>query len=129
MENSKKMFLIFFILIIVILLDLFLFFKTNKLMEDIINDLGKLENRILEKNEKEINKMAKELKNNWEKTENKLSFFVEHEVAEKVSLKITTIVENVKNEENQNALEDIAETKLLLKHIERKYNLTFKNVF
>lgn len=129
MENSKKMFLIFFILIIVILLDLFLFFKTNKLMEDIINDLGKLENRILEKNEKEINKMAKELKNNWEKTENKLSFFVEHEVVEKVSLKITTIVENVKNEENQNALEDIAETKLLLKHIERKYNLTFKNVF
>ena len=39
------------------------------------------------------------------------------------------IEENTKNEEFKSALEDIAETKHLLKHIADKYNLTLKNIF
>lgn len=129
MENWKKILLIISILMIVIALDLLLYFKTDKLIQDIQDDLAKLEECIddnnVEKSKEEVNNLVK----NWNKTENTLSFFIEHEEVEKVSLKIVVIEENTKNDEYESALEDIAETKHLLEHIEDKYNLNLKNIF
>ena len=129
MENWKKIVLIISILIFVITLDLLLYFKTDKLMVDTQYDLIDLENKIDAKNIEESKKAADKLNKNWEDTENMLSFFIEHEEIENVSLKIVTIKENTKNEELENALEDIAETKHLLEHIKNKYNLNLKNIF
>ena len=129
MENWKKNFLVISIIIIVIALDLLLYFKTDKLMENTRNDLLKLEKKIDENEIEDSKKEAEKINKNWEKTENTLSFFIEHEEVEKVSLKMAIIEENTKNEEFKSALEDIAETKHLLKHIADKYNLTLKNIF
>lgn len=129
MENWKKIVLVVSILIIVIALDLLLYFKTDKLMEDTRGDLSNLEKTIDSKDIEKSKKEAESLNRNWENTENTLSFFIEHEEVEKISLKIAIIEENTKNEEFESALEDIAETKHLLKHIESKYNLTLKNLF
>lgn len=129
MENWKKIVLIISILIFVIILDLLLYFKTDKLMDNTQNDLITLEKKIDENNVEESKKAADKLNKNWEDTENILSFFIEHEEIENVSLKIVTIKENTKNEEFEDALEDIAETKHLLEHIKSKYNFNLKNIF
>lgn len=129
MDNWAKYLLLIFIIIFIVLLDLLLYFRTDKLIESTQNDLSRLEKVIDKKDESSIEKEAKDLINNWKNRENILSYFIEHEEVEKVSLKIAVIEENSKNEEYNVALEDIAETKYLLEHIQDKYNLTLKNIF
>lgn len=129
MDNWAKYLLLIFIMIFVVILDLLLYFRTDKLIENTQNDLSRLEKVIAEKNASNIAKEANYLISNWKKRENILSYFIEHEEVEKVSLKIAVIEENSKNEEYNVALEDIAETKYLLEHIQDKYNLTLKNIF
>ena len=129
MENWERILLIIIILVSIILLDLFLYFKTDKLINDTQVYLSKLEEKIdnekLSNNKNETN----ELNNKWQKNEKVLSFFIEHDELEKVSSKIVVINENIKNEEYEDALEDIAEAKYILEHIKNKYNLNLKNIF
>lgn len=129
MENWVKYLLLISIFIIIIGLDLLLYFKTDKLIDEMQIELANLEKIIDSDNINESKNEAEKLREKWKKRENVLSFFIEHEEVEKVSLKIAVIEENSKNEEYVSALEDIAETKFLLEHIQDKYNLTWKNIF
>lgn len=128
MENWERILLIIFILIFIIIFDLFLYFKTDKLISNTENDLSKLKQTITENNISQSESNAKDLSKNWEKTEKIFSFFIEHAEIEKVSVKVAIIEENTKNRDYESALEDIAEVKSLLKTIEERYNFTLRNV-
>lgn len=129
MENWVKYLLLISIFIIIIGLDLLLYFKTDKLIDEMQIELANLEKIIESENIDKSKTEAEKVREKWKNRENVLSFFIEHEEVEKVSLKIAVIEENSKNEEYVSALEDIAETKFLLEHIQDKYNLTWKNIF
>ena len=129
MDNKIKALLLIIIIIFIIGLDLFLYFKTNKLVNLMIDDLVKLEKVVEDKNIDDSKTKFKKLKEEWGKAENVLSFFIEHEEIEKVSTRIASIEEKVENEEYEDVLEKIAEAKFLLKHVEDKYNLDLKNFF
>ena len=129
MDNKIKALLLIIIIIFIIGLDLFLYFKTNKLVNLMIDDLVKLEKVVEDKNIDDSKTKFKNLKKEWGKAENVLSFFIEHEEIEKVSTRIASIEEKVENEEYEDVLEKIAEAKFLLKHVEDKYNLDLKNFF
>ena len=129
MENWKKILLIFILFAIIIGLDLLLYFKTDKLINDTQAQLGKIEEKIDNNSIGNTKNEVEGLNDKWEKYEKTLSFFIEHDELEKVSAKVAIIKENVKNKEYEIALEDIVETKYLLEHIKDKYNLSLKNIF
>lgn len=129
MKNWVKIFLIISILIITIALDLFLFFKTNKAIEEIQNHFNILGSIVENENQNKSKEEIKIIKERWKKHDKNLSLFIEHEEIEKISIKIAVIEENIKNEEYKVALEDISETKFLLEHLQDRYNLNLKNVF
>ena len=128
MENWKRILLIFILFTIIIGLDLLLYFKTDKLINDTKLQLSQLEKNIDNRTSGDKSEVE-ELQDKWKKYEKSLSFFIEHDELEKVSAKVAIIKENVENEEYEIALEDIIETKYLLEHIKDKYNLSLKNIF
>jgi len=65
----------------------------------------------------------------WKKDTDKLALFVEHNELEKVSSDIVVIESNFETDEIDKVLENIAELKFLLEHIEEKNQLKLKNVF
>ena len=128
MANWKRILLIFILFTIIIGLDLLLYFKTDKLINDTKLQLSQLEKNIDNRISGDKSEVE-ELQDKWKKYEKSLSFFIEHDELEKVSAKVAIIKENVENEEYEIALEDIIETKYLLEHIKDKYNLSLKNIF
>lgn len=129
MENWQKILLVIIIFIFILALDLILYFKTDNLIDDTLTDLSKIEKSLEKNNLEESKKKTEDINKKWFKYENVLSFFIEHDEIEKVSTKMVIIKENTKNEEYNAALEDVVETKFILKHIKDKYNLTMKNIF
>ena len=129
MENWKKSILVLTIFLFVIFLDLFLYFKTDKLIFETQNLLSTLKENLSSEDFEDGKKNIKKLQNNWEKNNKILSLFIEHDELEKVSTKVEVIKENATNGEYENALEDIVEAKYILEHIKDKYNFSLKNIF
>ena len=69
------------------------------------------------------------LKEKWFKAEKKLSFFAEHDELEKISYAITILEENAKNNEYNDALENIVEANYWLEHVKEKDSFKLKNIF
>ena len=58
-----------------------------------------------------------------------MALFVEHNELEKVSNDIVIIESNFETNETEKILENIAELKFMLEHIEEKNQLKLKNIF
>ena len=129
MENWQKVLLIFVIFVLILILDLVIYFETDKLIDDTLSNLNQIKKTLDNENLDDSKNKAKKLEKKWFKYEKILSFFIEHDEVEKVSTKIVIIEENTKNKEYNTALEDVVETKFILKHIKDKYNLSLKNIF
>ena len=129
MENWQKVLLIFVIFVLILILDLVIYFETDKLIDDTLSNLNQIKKTLDNENLDDSKNKAKKLEKKWFKYEKILSFFIEHDEVEKVSTKIVIIEENTKNKEYNTALEDVLETKFILKHIKDKYNLSLKNIF
>ena len=70
-----------------------------------------------------------ELKDKWKQKAESLALFVEHNELEKVSNDIVIIESNFETNETEKILENIAELKFMLEHIEEKNQLKLKNIF
>ena len=137
MKLKKEIFLIIGISVFIIILEIVTNIITEKSVikiEEMINkinfELKQLSNEIERGVENETYKKAMEkkiveLKKEWFKEQNKLSFFSEHDELEKVSRCLITLEENMKNEEYRIALEDGSEFLYWLNHIKEKDKLEY----
>lgn len=129
MNNTQKILLIFAIIIIVIVLEIWLSTSIDNSVEDTLGKLQDLKQVLKEENYEGSRSKSEKLNTQWFEYENKLSLFVEHDEVEKVSAKITVILENTANGEYKAALEDVMEASFLLEHVKDKNKLKWKNIF
>ncbi len=88
-----------------------------------------IETKMKEKQESQAQQEFYELKDKWKQKAESLALFVEHNELEKVSNDIVIIESNFETNETEKILENIAELKFMLEHIEEKNQLKLKNIF
>ena len=129
MKFFKEYLIIIVILVIVFVTD----YVTNKRLVEAVGwmkeEITSIENKISEKKETEAQQEFYELEEKWKQETEKLSLFVEHDELEKVSTNIVIIESNFETDETDKVLENIAEVRFLLEHIEEKNQLKLKNIF
>ena len=79
--------------------------------------------------EKDANKDAEKLYNDWQEFEGKAAYYVEHNELEKVSSKVGLIKKTIEIDETDLTVEYLEEIKFLLDHIYDKDKLRLKNIF
>jgi len=129
MRFIKEYIVISAILIIVFGIEYFTKNKLDYSIKLIRDNIYDVEKSINEKNIKNAKKKIIEIKNNWKKEYETLALFVEHNELEKISNDIVTIEANFKSEEEDMLMENIAELKFMLSHIQEKNKLNLKNIF
>lgn len=121
------------IIIIILILVFSIEFLTSKSLNEAVSwmrdGIISIENKIKENRESEAQKEFEDLQGKWKERTEKLALFVEHNELEKVSKDIVIIESNFETDEPDKVLENIAELKFMLEHIEEKNQLKLKNIF
>ena len=65
----------------------------------------------------------------WDKKYIAMAFIIEHNELEKVETELTGLRSSIEEEEYSEALNELARAEYILKHIEEKYKLSWKNLF
>ena len=129
MKFLKEYIIIIIILIIIFTADFF----TNKSLGNAVNWMNEgiisIENKMKEDKEEEAQAEFYELKDRWNSQSNVLSFFAEHNELEKISSEVVEIEANFETDEKDKVIENVAELKFLLEHVNEKSQLKLKNIF
>ena len=96
---------------------------TNSLKE--LRDLIIIDDVNLEKTENKINDIC----DNWNKRQDILSFYIEHDELEKVKTELTVVKAFIEIEEFSDAVPELDKTIFILEHIQNKNILDLKNIF
>lgn len=104
---------------------------TNKSVKDTTNQLDDLKEIISIEdvdNELAISKINK-IHENWDVRYNTLAFYIEHNELEKIETELTGLRSSIETEEYEEGLNELDRAVYLLKHIEEKNKLSWKNIF
>lgn len=104
---------------------------TNKQLGKIEEELQNLKKDILEEqmdSENLINK-TNELYENWEKDNDYLSYYLEHDELEKVNTQIILIKGYLESDSPQDSIPDLEEGLYIIEHIKEKVAFKLKNIF
>ena len=129
MRFLKEYVIIAIILIIIILIEIITNRTLNNTIDWMNNKITSIENKIKENREQQAKNEFDNLKNEWKEKDDKLSIFIEHNELEKISKNIIVIESNLKNDDKEKCLENIAEIKFILEHIREKNQMKLKNLF
>lgn len=129
MRFLKEYAIVIIILIAVFCIDYFTSKSLGESVSWMRDGINSLENKINENKEDEAQEEFYKLEEHWKEETEKLSLFVEHNELEKVSSEIVVIEANFETDEADKVLENIAELRFLLEHIEEKNQLKLKNIF
>lgn len=133
-QGENMRFLREYIIIIIILGFVFLMeYLTSKSLGEATkwmkDGVISIENKVKENQESEAQEEFYDLQGKWKEKTEKLALFVEHNELEKVTNDIALIEINFETDETEDILENIADLKFMLEHIEEKNQLKWKNIF
>ncbi len=129
MRFIKEYLIIITILLIVFYIDHLTSENLGEAVSWLRDEIIGIENQINENREIEAQEQFYKLEEKWKEKSEQLALFVEHNELEKVSNDIVIIQSNFETDETDKVLENIAELKFLLEHIEEKNQLKWKNIF
>ena len=127
---KKEIIIIFFILVFVLGMEFITSKITQKSLEKIKSQISELEKMIKENDEKEntlekLQKIAKE----WDKIENYLAFFTEHNELEKIREDIVSMKANLESGEISDFLEKVSHMKFRLECVQNKQKMKWNHIF
>lgn len=129
MSNGVKIVVVLISIVMIVIMNILIGKYTDKNIDDMGAKVDSLRQSLGDSNFDKSKKQSKELRNDWEKYEDKFAYFMDHEELEKLTLKIIIVDENLRNEDYERAIEDIIEVKFLLQHIKEKLKFKLSNVF
>lgn len=97
-------------------------------LDHVLGQLSELRPLVEAEKYDEANNKIDEIDEYWEKSENLLSFFIEHDELEKVMTEYTSLKTYCKLEQEE-AFEALDKMAFIIKHIEEKDDLRLKNIF
>lgn len=120
-------------IIVILMIVFYTEYITSRNLSDSVqwmkDEIAHIENKISENQESEVQEEFYKIEKEWKGKSEKLALFVEHNELEKVSNNMVVIESNFETNETDKVLENIAELKFMLEHIEEKNQLKLKNVF
>lgn len=97
-------------------------------VREILSMLDNLKNIITEKPQ-EVENRLEEIAEKWEKKQDKLAYFIEHNELEKVDNNLVSLKSYITIENFEESIREIDETAFSVRHIEEKYQFNLKNIF
>lgn len=125
---SKEIVITVIILIAIIGLNAFVGKYVDDKLNHVLSELNDLRPLIEEEKYEEANQKIDEIDEYWKKSEDIVSFFVEHDELEKVMTEYTSLKTYCKLEQEE-AFEALDKMAFIIKHIEEKDDLKLKNIF
>lgn len=122
-----------FIVIIVIIIDIICENYAKNSIEKINGNIEKID-KIFENNQEEykvqeLEKLSDNAIKEWEKREEILVCFIEHEDVEKINVNLNVLNVEIKSRDWGDAKSTTSETKHLVKYLNGKYKLSLQNIF
>ena len=84
---------------------------------------------ILKEDKDQMDEELKKLDENWNKMQDKLAYYIEHDELEKVDTAIVDAKSFVETEDYPSAVSEIDKAKFVMEHIKRKYAFNLQNIF
>ena len=125
---SKEIVITVIILVAIIGLNAFVGKYVDDKLNYVLSELNDLRPLVEEEKYEEANQKINEIDEYWKKSEDIVSFFVEHDELEKVMTEYTSLKTYCKLEQEE-AFEAIDKMAFIIKHIEEKDDLKLKNIF
>ncbi len=129
MKFFKEYMMITIIIVFVILIEIITSIITTRIVENLHYYIDLVEDGVDNNN---VGDRMEELSSEWQKSEIKLAFFMEHNELEKINADIINLRSNVKNRNNNNyedIKEIIDEINYRLEYVKNKQKLSLKNIF
>ena len=102
---------------------------TNKKLSELQEDLSSLKEEILAESDVDsLIQKTEEIYNNWEKENEILSYYLEHNELEKVNTQIILIKGYLESDAPQDSIPDLEEGIYILEHIKEKEAFNLKNI-
>lgn len=106
---------------------------TKQVFSKVENELNLLKEEILDdknaNNKEYLIKRTESIKEDWEKDNELLSYYLEHDELEKVNTQIVLIKGYLESDTMQDSIPDLEECIFILKHIQDKEAFNLKNIF
>ena len=125
---SKEIVITVIILVAIIGLNSFVGKYVDDKLNYVLSELNDLRPLVEEEKYEEANQKINEIDEYWKKSEDIVSFFVEHDELEKVMTEYTSLKTYCKLEQEE-AFEALDKMAFIIKHIEEKDDLKLKNIF
>ena len=125
---SKEIVITVIILVAIIGLNAFVGKYVDDKLNYVLSELNDLRPLVEEETYEEANQKINEIDEYWKKSEDIVSFFVEHDELEKVMTEYTSLKTYCKLEQEE-AFEALDKMAFIIKHIEEKDDLKLKNIF
>ncbi len=125
---SKEIVITVIILVAIIGLNAFVGKYVDDKLNYVLSELNDLRPLIEEEKYEGANQKIDEIDEYWKKSEDIVSFFVEHDELEKVMTEYTSLKTYCKLEQEE-AFEALDKMAFIIKHIEEKDDLKLKNIF
>lgn len=125
---SKEIVITVIILVAIIGLNAFVGKYVDDKLNYVLSELNDLRSLVEEEKYEEANQKINEIDEYWKKSEDIVSFFVEHDELEKVMTEYTSLKTYCKLEQEE-AFEALDKMAFIIKHIEEKDDLKLKNIF
>ncbi len=125
---SKEIVITVIILVAIIGLNAFVGKYVDDKLNYVLSELNDLRPLVEEEKYEEANQKINEIDEYWKKSEDIVSFFVEHDELEKVMTEYTSLKTYCKLEQEE-AFEALDKMAFIIKHIEEKDDLKLKNIF
>lgn len=127
----KEVIISIVIVVIIVIGDVVTQNYTNKSIEAISSDLNSLrqELNVDDVNREEAKKHFDEIERKWDKMQEKMAYYIEHDELEKVKTNLTELKSHTETEEYEEAICDLDKSVFVLEHIEEKSEFNLKNIF
>ena len=125
----KELIICIIIVVSIISLDVSTQNFAEETVKEITDDFVVLKQTIFNGNKEEMTKQADNIYSNWEKKNEKLAYFIEHDELEKVSNAVVEMKSHIETETYTDAIAELEEGIFVLKHIQERNKLDLKNIF
>lgn len=103
--------------------------KINHSSKDMINDIDKLANHVVNKEWDNAISKYKAISSKWSKYENIWSIMIDHFEVDQIETSIARLKVYIEQENKSDSLAEISNLKVLIEHIPAKEAVTLKNIF
>lgn len=125
----KEILIIIIVVILILSLDIITNNYTKETVDIMSNKMEILKEYLFEENKEEAEKQIQDIKEEWEKRDRILAYYLEHDELEKVKTQLTSMSAFCETEEYSEVINNTQLTTFILKHIQEKEELNLESIF